>query len=144
MRAVFCLIAVSFALSFAALMAIFTSTPDGTQYRTGASQEWQTAHVNDQLFSEYESRNRLGSNYSVSVYDSVQVDFPDGATSLLAGKYSGGTAEYKNTQGTWVTMPQNQTVTGTSVRTGTGCTLPLTITGGRGVFKPRDWGGDSQ
>jgi len=122
------------------VLARFTSTPSGTQYRTGPSAEWQTAHVDDPLYENYECRNNQGSAYGIAVNDSVSVTFPDSAEAVTASKYT-GSADYKDTDGKWHSMPVATQVSATEVRTGVITTLPISITSGRGILKPRDWGG---
>ncbi len=126
------------------LLAKFSSTPAGTQYRTGSNAEWQTAYVNDPLYENYEARNTQKNDYGLTVYSDVEIDFPDGATDVIASSYK-GTAEYKDIHGTWYTLPVGQTVSATSLRTYASTTLPVSIKSGRGILcpKPPSGGGDS-
>lgn len=117
------------------LLAEFTSTPKGTQYRQPLY-DWQTAGIGDPLYDQYQSRNAENDDYSIEVYSGVLVDFPDGSTTITAGEYT-GTAEYESSPGQWDTLPENQGVTAYGVRTGKNTTVPITIAGFRGTFQPR-------
>ena len=122
------------------LLAKFTSTPSGTQYRTGPNEQWQTAYVNDPLYENYECRNTQSNTYGLAVYSNVVIDFPDGATDVTATSYK-GTAEYKDGYGYWYSLPINQEVSALAVRTGNFTNLSLNIKSGRGLVKPREPGG---
>jgi len=124
----------------ATVIAEFTSTPAGTQYRTSEFANWGTAKVGIKLYLNYESRNTSQSTYAVELQPDGQVDFPDSITTVTAGSYS-GTAEYLNSQQTWVEIPENQAVSAYSVRTSKDAILPLSIESSRGMFKPKGWGG---
>jgi hypothetical protein len=120
------------------VLASITDAPTGTEYRTSPVGQWQSAKAGQNLYSNYQARNTQSSTYGISVQSEAEVEFPDGATSVTAGSYQ-GSADYKNPQGTWNELPQNQGVTAIALRTGTSTTVPVSILGVRSAFKPRGW-----
>ena len=120
------------------VLAKITNAPSGTEYRTSAIGQWLPAKAGRDLYANYEVRHSQGSAYGLDVYSEAQIEFPDGATSVTVGSYQ-GSADYKNPKGEWTSLPQNQSVITTAIRTGTSTTVPVSIMGTRSIFKPRGW-----
>ena len=110
--------------------------PDGTEYRTGSADAWQTATVGFKLQNGYEIRNTQSNDYEIKLLSNAGIGYASPIQATLKG--ISGTVKYRDPDTDWteVTTPGSYSL----AEVGTGGNSNVSVVcSGYGSVKPPPW-----